>query len=89
MVEDKELLFGKRVLISPSVPSAAGSKGIIFGDLSMFTVRVCGKPEVKRASETPGYVEKGIALYTGWLRVDSGIIAPGSVAPIVYATLHA
>jgi len=89
MVEDKELLFGKRVLISPSVPSAAGSKGIIFGDLSQFAVRIVGSPEVKRASETPGYVEKGIALYTGWLRVDSGIIAPGSVAPIVYATLHA
>jgi len=89
MVEDKELLFGKRVLIAPSMPSAAGSKGIAFGDLSQFAVRVVGSPEVKRASETPGYVEKGIALYTGWLRVDSGLIAPGSVAPIVYATLHA
>jgi HK97 family phage major capsid protein len=89
MVEDKELLFGKRVLIAPSMPSAAGSKGIAFGDLSMFAVRIVGQPEVKRASEIPGYVEKGIALYTGWLRVDSGIIAPGSVAPVVYATLHA
>jgi HK97 family phage major capsid protein len=89
LVEDKELLFGKRVLIAPSMPSAAGSKGIAFGDLSQFAVRVVGSPEVKRASETPGYVEKGIALYTGWLRVDSGIIAPGSVSPIVYATLHA
>jgi HK97 family phage major capsid protein len=89
IVEDKELLFGKRVLISPSVPSAAGSKGIIFGDLSQFAVRIVGSPEVKRASEVPGYFEKGIALYTGWLRVDSGLIAPGSVAPVTYATLHA
>lgn len=89
MIEDKETLFGKRVLISPSMPSAAGSRGIVFGDCAQFAVRVCGKPEVKRAQEVPGYVEKGISLYTAFLRVDSSIIAPGSVAPIVYATLHA
>jgi HK97 family phage major capsid protein len=89
MVDDQERLMGKRVLIAPSMPSAAGSKGIAFGDLSQFAVRIVGSPEVKRASETPGYFEKGAALYTGWLRCDSGLIAPGSVAPIVYATLHA
>jgi HK97 family phage major capsid protein len=89
MVDDQERLMGKRVLISPSVPAAAGSKGIIFGDLAQFAVRIVGKPEVKRAVEIPGYVEKGVSLYTGWLRIDSSIIAPGSVSPIVYATLHA
>jgi HK97 family phage major capsid protein len=89
MTEDGERLFGKRVLIAPSMPTAAGSKALVFGDLSQFAVRIVGSPEVKRAQEISGYVEKGIALYTGWLRVDSGLIAPGSVAPIVYATLHA
>jgi HK97 family phage major capsid protein len=88
LTDDGERLYGKKVLIAPSMPTAAGSKAIVFGDLSQFAVRVVGSPEVKRASEVPGYVEKGIALYTGWLRVDSGLIAPGSVAPIVYATLH-
>jgi HK97 family phage major capsid protein len=88
ITDDGERLYGKGVLISPSMPTAAGSKAIVFGDLSQFAVRIVGSPEVKRASEVPGYVEKGIALYTGWLRVDSGLIAPGSVAPIVYATLH-
>jgi HK97 family phage major capsid protein len=89
MVDEKETLMGKRVLISPSVPSTPGSTGIIFGDLSQFAVRIVGAPEVKRAVESAGYVERATALYTGWLRVDSGLIAPGGVAPIVYATLHA
>jgi HK97 family phage major capsid protein len=89
MTEDGEKLFGKRVLIAPSMPTAAGSRALIFGDLSQFAVKVCRSPEVKRASETPGYFERGAALYTCWLAVDSGLIAPGSVAPIVYATLHA
>lgn len=88
LTNDGERLYGKKVLIAPSMPTVAGSKAIVFGDLSQFAVRVVGSPEVKRASEAPGYVEKGIALYTGWLRVDSGFVAPGSVAPIVYATLH-
>jgi HK97 family phage major capsid protein len=88
MTEDGERLFGKKVLIAPSMPTAAGSRALIFGDLSQFAVRIVGSPEVKRASETPGYCEKGIALYTGWCRLDSGIIAPDSVAPIVYASLH-
>jgi HK97 family phage major capsid protein len=86
--EDGEKLFGKRVLIAPSMPTAAGSRALVFGDLSQFAVRIVGSPEVKRAQEISGYVEKGLALYTAWLRVDSGIIAPGSVAPLVFSTLH-
>jgi len=89
ITEDGEKLFGKRVLIAPSMPTAAGSKALVFGDLNQFAVRIVGSPEVKRASEAAGYFEKGIALFTGWCRVDSGLIAPGSVAPIVYASLHA
>jgi HK97 family phage major capsid protein len=89
MHKDDETLMGKKVLVSPSVPSAAGSKGIIFGDLSQYVVRVVkNSTEITRSIETPGYVEKGIALYTAWTRVDANLIAPGSVSPVVYATLH-
>jgi HK97 family phage major capsid protein len=38
--EDDEVILGKRVLVSPSMPSAAGSKGIVFGDLSHLVVRL-------------------------------------------------
>jgi HK97 family phage major capsid protein len=86
---DDEVLMGKRVLVSPSVPSVAGSQGIIFGDLSQYVVRVVkNSTEITRSIETPGYAEKGIALYTAWTRVDANLIAPGSVTPVVYATLH-
>jgi HK97 family phage major capsid protein len=86
---DDEVLMGKRVLVSPSVPSVAGSQGIIFGDLSQYVVRVVkNSTEITRSIETPGYAEKGIALFTAWTRVDANLIAPGSVTPVVYATLH-
>lgn len=89
MHKDDETLMGKRVLVSPSVPSAAGSKGIIFGDLSQYVVRLCkNSTEITRSIETPGYVEQGIALYTARTRIDANLIAPGSVTPVVYATLH-
>jgi predicted phage gp36 major capsid-like protein len=86
---DDETLMGKKILVSPSVPSAAGSKGLIFGDLSQYVVRVVkNSTEITRSIETPGYAEMGIALYTAWTRVDANLIAPGSVTPVVYATLH-
>jgi HK97 family phage major capsid protein len=87
MSEDGEKLMGKRVLIAPDVPSGAGSKGIVFGDLSQYAVRV-NSISVRRSFELPGYAETGTALYTAMLRVDANLIAPGSVQPVVYATLH-
>jgi HK97 family phage major capsid protein len=89
MRDDTEVLMGKRVLVAPSMPSTAGSKAIVFGDLSQFVVKVSRGVEIKRSFEAINYAEKGIALYTAYLRVDSGLIAPGgSVQPAVYATLH-
>ena len=38
--EDEEKLFGKKVLISPDMPTGAGAKSVIFGDLGQYQVRV-------------------------------------------------
>ena len=90
ITEDGEKLFGKRILISPDMPTAAGSKAILFGDLSQFKVRVLrNSVSVRRNVETPGYAEKGAALYTGFMRVDSALNNVGGTAPVVFAKLHA
>jgi HK97 family phage major capsid protein len=82
-------IFGKRVLVSPSMPSGAGSKAIVFGDLSHFEVRL-SRMSVRRATETVstgGYLSVD---YIGLMRADSALIDPtgGTTPPIVYATLH-
>ena len=45
---------------------------------------------IKRSWQLPGYVDRGLALYTGYMRADSKVIDPtaGSVPPIVFAKLH-
>lgn len=87
--KDKETLLGKPVLISPTMGSTPNSKGIIFGDLSRYFVRV-SDVSVTRNLEAPGYIEKGIGLYTARLRCDAKILDPtgGGVPPIIYATLR-
>jgi HK97 family phage major capsid protein len=90
ITEDGEKLFGKRILISPDMPTAAGSKAILFGDLAQFQVRVAKNGVmVRRNVEAPGYAEKGASLYTAYLKCDSALItAGGSTSPVVYGTLH-
>jgi HK97 family phage major capsid protein len=89
VVDDEERLFGKPVLVSPTMPFSANAKGIVFGDLSHYIVRA-NSLRLRRSIQTPGYVEKGKALYTGLLRADAGVLDPtgGSTPPIVYATYH-
>lgn len=84
--EDTEMIFGKKVLISPTMPSTAGSKGIIFGDLGHFVVRL-GPLLVQRSLFRADY---GQATYHGRMRVDSTVFDPsaGAAPPVVYATLH-
>ena len=83
------MILGKRVLVSPSMPSAAGSKGIVFGDLSHFWVRLSATTILK-ATEATSAIEQGQFLFLGRMRVDSFVFDPsgGSAPPIVYATLH-
>jgi HK97 family phage major capsid protein len=93
---DRELLMGKPVLISPSLPNYNASLGTqaagsfcVFGDLSHLYVRI-SKMVVKRQWQLPGYVEKGQALYTGIMRADAKLVDPtgGVTPPIVCASLH-
>jgi HK97 family phage major capsid protein len=84
--EDGEKLLGKRVLISPSMPTAAGSKALAFGDLGQYSVRATGM-RINRSTELPGYAEMGTALFTAMMRVDAALNTAGGTAPIVYAKL--
>jgi HK97 family phage major capsid protein len=88
--EDEEKLFGKKVIVSPDMPTGAGAKSIVFGDLSQFQVRVAKNGVlVRRNVEAPGYAEQGAALYTTYMRVDAALnTAGGGVKPVVYATAH-
>jgi len=89
IVDDKELLFGKRILISPDMPTAGGSKTLCFGDFGQYQVRVIKNgATVLRKSEAIGFVEKYAALYIGFLRVDAALNAPNGAKPVVYGTLH-
>jgi HK97 family phage major capsid protein len=89
VLKDKELLLGKPVLISPSMPSGSSAKAIVFGDLSHMVVRV-SQLRIARAIQALGYVDKGKALYTGIMRADAVVFDPsnGVKPPIVYATNH-
>jgi len=90
IVDDEERLFGKRILISPDMPTAPGSKAILFGDFGQYQVRVVRNgATVLRKSEAPGYVERFASLYIGFLRVDAALNAPNGAKSVVYGTLHA
>jgi HK97 family phage major capsid protein len=91
IAKDDELLFGKKILVDPNIPSSAGSKAICLANLSQFVVRIAaGLINVQKSDEAPGYVELGQSLYTCYARIDSKLITPAtSVKPAVYATLHA
>lgn len=87
VVKDKEMLMGKPVHVSPSLPTGSNAKGIIFGDLGYFYVRTSAMI-MQRALQAAGYVEKGKALYPGLMRADAKVFDPtgGTTPPIVYAT---
>lgn len=89
-----ETLKGKPVLISPSMPSAAGSKGILFGDFSHYYVHASSL-FIRRRLQYPGLVEYGKVAYTGLQMADAIVNDPtdgansGEYSPIKYATLAA
>ena len=94
--KDKEMIMGKPVLVSPSLPAYNPSLGTqaagtfcVFGDLSHMYVRV-SKMLLHRSWQAQGYVERGKALYSGYMRCDAKVFDPtsGAAAPIVCATLH-
>jgi HK97 family phage major capsid protein len=96
LIKDKETIMGKPVLVSPSLPQYNASLGTqaagsfcVFGDLSHMYVRV-SKTVVTRQWQLPGYVENGMALYTGIMRADAKVFDPtsGNSVPLVSASLH-
>lgn len=89
VVGDRELLMGRPVYVCPSMPYANGSKGIVFGDLEHYVVRV-SRMSLIRSLQQAGMVEYGAAAYLGRMRADAKVLDPGSsTSPsIVYATLH-
>src|SRR5260370_10512988 len=88
LTEEGETLMGKRVLISPDMPtSAAGAKHIVFGDLSQSSVRVAADSiAMHRSFGAPGMAEMGAALYTCYMRVDAALTAPVGVIHVDYST---
>jgi HK97 family phage major capsid protein len=87
--DDEERLFGKKVLVSPDMPSGPSAKSIVFGDLSQYVVKVAGNSlSVRRSFEVPGMAENAVAQYTGYARIDANLIAPNGVKPIVFGTAH-
>lgn len=90
VVGDKELLMGKPILVSPSMPVGASNKTVVFGDLAHYMVRLSAI-QMTRSMQAPGYVDKGKGLYTCLARADAQVLDPtgGQTPPIVYATQHA
>lgn len=84
--DDAEKIMGKPVLISPSMPSGANTKAIVFGDLSHFFVRL-SPMAIQRTNERADY---GQYTFHGRMRVDSAVFDPtsGVKPPIVFATMH-
>jgi HK97 family phage major capsid protein len=93
--DDFELLMGKKLLVSPSMPSGAGSKGIVFGDLSHFMVRLSAM-YFRKANQAEFAIDSYRDIHISRLRADSVVFDPATqaspantqAAPIQYATLH-
>lgn len=93
---DIETLMGQPVLVSPSMPWGGGSKGIVFGDLSHFIVRLSAL-YFRKAWQAQYGVNSGQAMHVSRMRADSVVFDPAilgspvdtSGAPIQYSTIHA
>jgi HK97 family phage major capsid protein len=91
--DDGERLFGKKVLVAPSMPYAGGSPHVggkvIFGNLDSFLVRCTNLfiSKVTQHGAGAGQIERGEYLIVGRMRADATIVDPtnGAVPPVVYA----
>lgn len=79
-------LFGKPVLISPSMDSIGASKNpVLFGDMSYWLTRVAkGTGYIKAYTEAPGLIEKGEIGLRAFVRVDGTLMFndPNQAPPI-------
>jgi HK97 family phage major capsid protein len=88
--DDDPRICGKPVYVAPSLPSSAGSKGIVFGDLSHYYVH-SSTLMIRRKYQQPGLIEYGKVAWVGLQMVDAVVDDPtaGALPPLIYATLHA
>ena len=91
--KDEEVLMGKRILISPSIPAFSPSVAtgyIVFGDFSHYFVRV-SRMTLTRNLQSANAIEYGKALYTGRMRADAKVFDPstGATPPLTYITVQA
>lgn len=86
MCEGLPTLFGKPVLISPSMDDIGPSKiPVLFGDMSYFLVHNVGPSYIARYQETIGLIEKGNCALRVWSRWDGKLLwadAANSKSPI-------
>jgi HK97 family phage major capsid protein len=85
------MLYGKKVLISPNMPSiSAGAQTVIFGDLSYFVVRHATSDSfVQLFTEAPGLIDNGLVAWAAFDRFDSNLIQFGAnESPLSYIQQH-
>jgi len=76
-------VLGKRVAISPSMPTLAKSdNSIVLFDPDYFIFRtVPSSMYIRRFHELPGLVENGLVGFQAFLRVDSNLASPNTSFP--------
>jgi len=81
-------ILGRPVYISPTMPSGASSKAILFGDFSAYYVH-SSSLLLRRRTQYPGLVEYGKVAFTALQWVDAKVDDPtdGALPPLVYATM--
>jgi HK97 family phage major capsid protein len=86
-----QYILGRPVAVCPSFPNvASGNNCVAFGDPSYFvTRRVPSSFLIRRYSQLPQLVERGMVALEGWLRTDSALIATNlSYAPFALLQSH-
>ena len=88
VVNGVEMLKGKPIHITPSLPTSGAGSFCVFGDLDYFKVHV-STMWLRRSLQVPGYVENGKALYTGLMLCDAVLHDPtgGDMPPVICAAL--
>lgn len=91
---DTPEILGKPVYVAPSMPSGAGQKVLLFGDLSKYLVHRSAM-YLRRSIQAPGLVEYGKARFDALMIVDAVLNDPtegansGALSPVKYSTQHA
>jgi HK97 family phage major capsid protein len=82
-------ILGRPVAVCQSFPSiASGNNSVVFGDPSFFiTRRVNSSFFIRRYSQLPQVVERGMVAFEAWMRTDSNVIIP-DVAYSAFAILQ-